>query len=36
MIQNETGDIIIYSIMERSIFMVKGVQRFAMAEDAGE
>jgi hypothetical protein len=36
MIQNETGDIIIYSTLEKSIFLVKGVQRFTMAEDMGE
>ena len=33
---NESGDIIIYSVLERSIFLVKGVQRFTMTEDASE
>ena len=32
----EAGDIIIYSTLERSIFLVKGVQRFTMAEDVRE
>jgi hypothetical protein len=30
------GDIIIYSTMEKSIFIVKGIQRFTMADDGGE
>ena len=33
---NESGDIIIYSVLERSIFLVKGVQRFTMGEDASD